>query len=71
MSANHRPQVGSILLNTRTRKSFKVLRIVSNNLVETQGTEFGDEKAIVDSRIIERGLANGSIRRLAESVFDS
>ena len=70
MSANHRPNVGDVLLNTKTRVPFKVLRVVSTNLVETKDISLTSEPIVVDTRKIERGLANGSIRRISTSVFD-
>ncbi len=57
-------RVGDILLNTITRRSLRVLRLIGNSRVEVVDLEEGSTSQLIDSAQLVRGITSGSVRRV-------
>lgn len=59
--------VGDILVETSTRRSLKVIRLVGSSQVEVQdiGVTNKYDAEVVDLSYLRRGVANGSIKRIS------
>lgn len=64
-------RVGDVLLNTTTRVTTRVLRVIGRR-VEVEDIHLGESsRTIVDSLVYETGIASGRVRRLASTQTDS
>lgn len=69
--SNPKLNVGDILLDTSTRTSLRVLRLIGNNRVEVVGVATGSTPQIVDAVRFVRGIASGSVQRIASTHPDN
>lgn len=63
--ANPGLRVGDVLLDTSTRITVQVTRLIGNNRVETKDIRPGFLPAIVESAQLVRGITSGRIHRVS------
>lgn len=59
--------VGELLIETTTRRTLKVVRLVGSSQVEVQDISFTEKYKgeVMDINYLRRGVANGSIKRIS------
>lgn len=58
--------VNDVVIDTTTRKTLKVVRLVGSTQVEVQDIAFTDsyQSEVIDTSYLIRGTASGSIKRI-------
>lgn len=69
--ANPVLRVGDVLLDTSSRQTVKVLRLIGNRRVEVLDLRSGSVAKIVESEPFMRGITSGKVYRVSSAVGES